>query len=184
MMVHTLWSTTLDLLLQKWGMSWLTYYGPVTWHRSGSTLVQVLACCLTVPSHLPRLMFTSLHRCSVEITYSQESSINLMGYMCSFKITITQPVANEFLGLSCHDKCTGCVSFTLCYYKTLYMFHYRTYRYNPNAPSSKYIKYLLWVVSPFNFVGVNVLLHTIHQIYNMKSIILVAGSGQSTLPRS
>ena len=102
----------------------LTHCG-LWWHRSGSTLAQVMACCLTAPSHY-------LNQCWLHLrAISKEVFMNIICYI-HLKITLNllphHPEVNEFMVI--YDRSTkqsmgvyfstksytGCIAFIIKMY--------------------------------------------------------------------
>ena len=101
-------------ILQQWyQMNIITRFnslrpGDAIWrHRSGLTLTQVMACCLTAPSHyLDQFWFLSNGFCDIHLrTISKEMLMTLIRHMCSeialLKLLPNKPEANQLICYLC-----------------------------------------------------------------------------------
>ena len=100
---------SLDFLTSIFGitrpsLAWLTHGGLIDdttwWHRSGSTLAQVMVCCLNAPSHCLNQYWLVRNVMSPTSNF-KEMLINLI-HMCSIthlKLLPLLPQSNEFLTL-------------------------------------------------------------------------------------
>ena len=69
------------------------------WHRSGSTLAQVMACCLTAPSHyLSQWWFSLLTSCEIHLTAISQQVPWILFCIMSLKITLSKKLRQHLPG--------------------------------------------------------------------------------------